>query len=227
MSTMWRQPQPFAYDEPPLSTEDARAERTEPVRSLGEPLPSYIEDICAPAGAGARAAGDPAGESEDWFGHEDLLDRSAPEASPILDEPAPSWPGTGGEIVPVAASPLAPYATPCHLAQSYYPGQAGGQLASVEVDRCAVASAVCGLTAVIPVVSQVAGLALGVLGLSRIHRARRRGQARTGTTWALAGIVSSGIALLAWVGILAAGYFVSTSLSDVAGPLKAVRLLSR
>jgi hypothetical protein len=63
----------------------------------------------------------------------------------------------------------------------------------------AVASAVCGLTAIVPFVSQIAGLILGVASLGRIRRARRRGVRLGGRGWAVAGIVTSGFVLLCWL----------------------------
>ena len=96
--------------------------------------------------------------------------------------------------VPVARPIVPPWA----------PGPAGGVgLPAVRgPDRLAVASAVCGMTAIVPVVSQVMGLALGVASLVRIRRARRCGLNLGGRGWALAGIVSSGFVLLSWIAVL-------------------------
>lgn len=71
------------------------------------------------------------------------------------------------------------------------------------VDRCAVASAICGLTAIIPVVSQLAGVVLGVIALRRLGRARRAGQPLAGWAWAVTGIVSSVCVLLCWILVVA------------------------
>ena len=85
------------------------------------------------------------------------------------------------------------------------PARPVGQLAAptspvrIPVDRCAVASAVCGLTAIVPVISQVAGLVLGVMALRRIRRARREGLRVGGVGWAVTGILSSGGVLLCWI----------------------------
>ncbi len=68
-----------------------------------------------------------------------------------------------------------------------------------QLDGLSVASAVCGFTAIIPVISQVAGLALGIAGLLRIRRARRAGRVLTGRGWAWAGIVSSTCMLFVWL----------------------------
>jgi hypothetical protein len=71
------------------------------------------------------------------------------------------------------------------------------------VDTLAVASAVCGFTAVVPIVSQVMGLAFGIASLVRIRRGRRRGVALRGRGWALAGILSSLFVLLCWIVVIA------------------------
>ena len=71
------------------------------------------------------------------------------------------------------------------------------------VDRCAVASAICGLTAIIPVVSQLVGVVLGVIALRRLGRARRAGQPLAGWAWAVTGIVSSVFVLLCWIFVIA------------------------
>lgn len=94
------------------------------------------------------------------------------------------------------------------------PVEGGANLAAApRTDRLAIASAVCGLTAFVPVVSQLVGLVLGVISLLRIRRARRAGVAVGGTSWAAAGIASSGFALLLWLGIMAAYAAVGSSLS--------------
>jgi hypothetical protein len=82
-----------------------------------------------------------------------------------------------------------------------------------------VASAVCGFTGIIPIVSQVAGLALGIMALIRIGRARRAGVPRKGTRWAVAGIVSSGLVLAGWVACFFVLSFVGSSFSDISEPL--------
>ena len=66
-------------------------------------------------------------------------------------------------------------------------------------DRLAIASAACGLTAFVPVISQVLGLWFGAIGLLRIRRARRQGLDLRGSGWAWTGLISSGIALLGWI----------------------------
>jgi len=71
------------------------------------------------------------------------------------------------------------------------------------VDRCAVASAICGLTAIVPVVSQLAGVVLGVIAFRRLARARRAGQPLAGWAWAVIGLVSSIFVLLCWILVVA------------------------
>lgn len=82
-------------------------------------------------------------------------------------------------------------------------------------DTLAVASAVCGLTAFIPIVAQVIGLTVGIASLIRIRRARQRGVHVRGGVWALIGISTSGFALLSWIVVIVfllsvAGAFVYT-----------------
>lgn len=67
-----------------------------------------------------------------------------------------------------------------------------------------MASAVCGLTALVPVCSQIAGLVLGLVGLARIRAAHQRGENLRGAGWAVAGLCSSGLMLLVWLGMFAA-----------------------
>ena len=116
---------------------------------------------------------------------------------------------TNEQITPLALSnaPVqvvnVPVARP--VAPSWPPGPVGGVcLPAVRgPDRMAVASAVCGMTAIVPVVSQVMGLGLGIASLVRIRRARRCGLNLGGRGWALAGIVSSGFVLLSGIAVLA------------------------
>lgn len=74
---------------------------------------------------------------------------------------------------------------------------------SARTDKVAIASTVCGLSAFIPIISQVVGLFLGVWALFRIRRARRAGQSVRGTGWATAGITGNGFALLGWLALFA------------------------
>ncbi len=89
-------------------------------------------------------------------------------------------------------------------------------------DGFAVASAICGFTAIVPVVSQVIGLVLGIVSLVRIRRARRAGIEVRGTRWAVAGVASSGFALLCWVAIFVAMSVLTTSLSHSSQSLDAL-----
>ncbi len=76
----------------------------------------------------------------------------------------------------------------------------------------AVASAICGMTAIIPVLSQLVGLTLGIVSLVRLRRAKRTGIDLAGKGWAIAGIVSSGFALIGWIGFAVALTSVGSSL---------------
>ena len=86
------------------------------------------------------------------------------------------------------------------------PGAAGGPQPPVlgNTDGLAVASAICGFTAIVPVLAQVLGLGLGIASLVRIRRARRCGVHLRGRGWAWAGIASSGLLLLCWIVSIAA-----------------------
>jgi hypothetical protein len=90
------------------------------------------------------------------------------------------------------------------------------------MDSLAVASAVFGFTAIIPVVSQVAGLALGISSLVRIRRARRAGRHLRGGGWAVAGIVSSSLMLIGWLVALGALIAVSAYFVQAADALPAL-----
>ena len=89
-------------------------------------------------------------------------------------------------------------------------------------DGFAIASAVCGLTAIIPVVSQVIGLGLGVASFVRLRRARRAGVKLGGRGWAITGIVSSGVALLGWIAVFVAFAAIGSSFSGSAETLSAL-----
>jgi hypothetical protein len=86
-------------------------------------------------------------------------------------------------------------------------------------DPLAVASAICGFTALVPVLSQIAGLALGIASLLRIRRARRAGVPLRGGLWAWMGIGSSGFALLCWLAVFAAFIAIGSSFAHTAGAL--------
>ncbi len=126
-------------------------------------------------------------------------------------EPIPTCRPIPPEVSLVPGPPPLPDVLPRH---------AGGiNPAPVKNDGFAVASAVCGFTGIIPIVSQVAGLTLGIMALIKIGRARSAGVQRGGTRWAVAGIVSSGFTLACWVAFFFAVSFVGSSLSDISEPL--------
>ena len=126
--------------------------------------------------------------------------------------------------VPVAviAEPIPPAATPLARPLPVREPTLWQRLVPADTDSYALASAVCGFTAIIPVISQVAGVVLGVAGLVRIRRARRAGRPRCGVGWACAGLVSSGIALAGWIVILVAFVWVRSTISGVTGQLSAL-----
>lgn len=78
----------------------------------------------------------------------------------------------------------------------------------------AVASAVCGITGIIPIVCQIAGLTLGILSILRIRRSKIIGAPLRGTGWAIAGIVTSGVGLLGWIGMFAGLSMLSSSVGS-------------
>ena len=96
---------------------------------------------------------------------------------------------------------------------------AQGVLERRRTDEYAVASAICGFTAIVPLVSQLIGLALGLLSLSRIRRARRAGIELAGAKWAAAGIFSSGFVLMCWIAIFIGMMLLTSSFSHSAEAL--------
>lgn len=107
-----------------------------------------------------------------------------------------------------------PPPVPAHLADA---------LPAARTDQAAVASAVCGMTAIIPIVSQVAGLILGAVALVRIGRARRAGVMVGGRRYAITGIVSSALALAGWIAFGGMMYGVNKTLAHTLRPLTALR----
>lgn len=79
----------------------------------------------------------------------------------------------------------------------------------------AVASAVCGFTALVPIICQVAGIALGILAIARINRDRRDGIATRGTGLAIAGISFSAVALAGWILLAVAMAGVSAAFNQI------------
>lgn len=94
-------------------------------------------------------------------------------------------------------------------------------------EPAAVAAAVCGMSAVIPIVSQIAGLFLGFLALGRIARARRAGVILGGRRYALTGIVSSGLALAGWLAFGALMFGVNKTLAHTLKPLSTLQAIHR
>ncbi len=86
----------------------------------------------------------------------------------------------------------------------------------------AVASAVCGMTAIIPVLSQLLGLSLGIVSLVRLRRAKRAGIHLAGKGWAIAGIATSGLALIGWIGFAAAMTCLGSSLLNSSDALNSL-----
>ena len=93
-------------------------------------------------------------------------------------------------------------------------------MGSAPTDRLAVASVICGMTAFIPIISQLAAVLLGLMALRRIRRARRAGVPTRGVGWAVTGIAGGLIALAGWIGaamLLAGAGTVLQGVSDQIG----------
>ncbi len=109
--------------------------------------------------------------------------------------------------------------SPMAGAAGAFPLAAGAHTARPPTDSLAIMSAICGLTAFIPVVSQVAGLILGIVAVRRIRRARRAGLAVAGMGWAATGITSSVCVLLGWIFVVAVLGVVAYFFSNTAAAL--------
>ena len=97
------------------------------------------------------------------------------------------------------------------------PARSGSLLANT--DRLALASLICGLTAIVPVASQVAGLVLGVSSLVRIRRVRRAGGTVGGTWAAWTGIAFSAVVLLCWVLVIGAMFWAGVVFDEIGSKL--------
>ena len=104
----------------------------------------------------------------------------------------------------VLTSDVVPVARPLSSAVVTGPPALPEEVRYVVVKRTtepfAVASAICGMTAIVPVLSQLVGLTLGIVSLVRFRRAKRSGLELSGKGWAIAGITTSGLALIGWIG---------------------------
>jgi hypothetical protein len=122
--------------------------------------------------------------------------------------------------VPVDAIPIAGpieerHDSPCSRGRLV---PVGGAIGST--DTCAVVSAVCGLTAIVPVVSQVAGLGFGLASTVRLIRARRAGRVLRGWGWVFTGLLSSGVALIGWIVVFVGFGVLSSSLAESSSSLQ-------
>lgn len=88
-----------------------------------------------------------------------------------------------------------------------------------QVNPFAITSAICGLVPVIPVLSQIAGIVIGIIAIRRIRRDRRHGLMAAGMGWAIAGIVSSTVFLIASLFILIIMACVLSLFAHTAGTL--------
>jgi len=127
-----------------------------------------------------------------------------------------------GDAVQIDGAITAPFPSPPPIPEHF-----ADKLAPARTDHAAVASAVCGMTAVIPIVSQIAGLGLGLLALVRISRARRAGVIVGGRRYAITGIISSGLALAGWIAFGGMMFGVNKTLAHTLKPLTAIRSTSK
>lgn len=117
----------------------------------------------------------------------------------------------------VEAVPAIPVARRVQLrplpAMPIQPAQSGRSLPRTH--PAAVASAVFGFTALVPIVCQVAGIIFGIVAIVRINRDRRNGVPTTGTGLAIAGMTVSALALVGWIMLAVVMAGVSTAFSQI------------
>lgn len=130
--------------------------------------------------------------------------------TPVATAPNPPLFASG---VPVARpiAPISPTGT-----TSEFPAP----IPTMRSNRLAVASVAMGAVPLIPILSQIIGIVLGLMALRRISQARRAGVAPKGTRCAWAGIGLNIISLLGWILTLILGSFVA---SNIAGSLEALQ----
>ncbi len=130
----------------------------------------------------------------------DLADAVVPMAAPIRPVPVNG--------VPVARPAGFTTITPGHGGETYI------TTTQPVTDRLAVASAVCGLSGFIPVVSQLAAIVLGFMSLRRIKLASRHGVMVPGRGWAMTGIIGGVVSLAGWIAMAGFLALVGSSLSQ-------------
>ncbi len=145
-----------------------------------------------------------------------------------------SGPNPSTQIVPVAPVAMTPPPLPTLAGTQNHPGhpgQFGGQygyggqiVVAPPREGCSVASAVCGITGFIPFISQAAGLGLGIAGLVRINRARKRGVPMRGVGWAVTGLSTSVFGLLCWLGVLGGMFFLRSTIEQATSGLDLLNL---
>lgn len=128
------------------------------------------------------------------------------EVGQLAGEPTTTHP-VHVDVAPIAA----PIARAVGASETRF--GSGGELLTVRREPLAVISLVCGLTGIIPVLTQVIGLGTGIAGLVRIQRSRHRGVALAGTGMAISGIVCSVLVLLGWLGAAIAVSLVGQSIA--------------
>ena len=91
-------------------------------------------------------------------------------------------------------------------------------------NRLAVTSVVVGAVPIIPILSQIVGVILGLVALRRISQARRAGIDLPGSGCAWAGISLNIISLVGWILMLVLGSFVASNISSSLEALRGIRI---
>ncbi len=91
-------------------------------------------------------------------------------------------------------------------------------------NRLAVTSVVFGAVPIIPILSQIVGVIMGLVALRRISQARRAGIDLPGRGCAWAGISLNIISLVGWILTLVLGSFVASQMSSSLNALRGIRI---
>lgn len=159
------------------------------------------------------------------------MSRPHPHVQPLPPDSADGLVPVASPVNPVGVSKV-PIARPAKF-PTIAPGNGGDTYITTTTttqpitDRLAVASAVCGLSGFIPVVSQVAAIVLGVMSLGRIKRARRHGVLVPGRGWATTGIVGGVVSLAGWIAMGGFLALVGSSLSQSTDALDTLSALTQ
>jgi hypothetical protein len=89
-------------------------------------------------------------------------------------------------------------------------------------DGYAIASLGLGLTGIIPIISQVVGIWLGVASLRRLRRGLQTGEPRRGAWMAWLGLTFNGAGLMGWIAVIAILGWVTATVGESAATLNSV-----